>query len=92
MNAHALKILAARQIPGKLTIISIATLFLPALFIDIASAQTVLVNGANETGIIFTNTIDSYTFTANTGDSINVRLGTAGFAGYLNCMGRAGHC
>ena len=90
MNAHALKILAARQIPGKLTIISIATLFLLALFIGIASAQPVLVNGANETGTIYTNTIDSYTFTANKGDTINVRVRTAGFDGYLELFGPDG--
>ena len=53
----------------------------------VASAQT-LVNGANQTGIIFTNTVaDSYTFTANAGDSINVRLGTTGFNGKLQLYG-----
>jgi len=49
----------------------------------VANAQT-LINGANQTGTIFTNTVaDSYTFTANAGDSINVRLGTTGFNGKL---------
>src|ERR1035438_2591796 len=52
-----------------------------------ASAAT-LVNGANQTGIIFTNTVaDSYTFTANTGDSINLRLGTTNFPGRLQLYG-----
>ena len=49
----------------------------------VASAQT-LINGANQTGIIYTNTVaDSYTFTANSGDSINLRLGTPSFYGLL---------
>jgi Bacterial pre-peptidase C-terminal domain len=55
-----------------------------------ASAAT-LVNGANQTGIIFTNTVaDSYTFTANTGDSINLRLGTTNFSGELQLYGPNG--
>src|ERR1019366_5155916 len=55
-----------------------------------ASAAT-LVNGANQTGIIFTNTVaDSYTFTANTGDSINLRLGTTNFSGELQLFGPNG--
>ena len=62
-------------------------LFLPALCLNTASAS-VLVNGANQTGIIFTNTVaDSYTFTANTGDSINLRLGTTNFGGKLRLYG-----
>jgi hypothetical protein len=67
----------------------IVTLFLLALCVDIASATT-LVNGANQTGIIFTNTTDSYTFTANKGDSINVRLGTTGFYGAIQLFGPNG--
>src|ERR1039457_7613932 len=52
-----------------------------------ASAAT-LINGANQAGIIFTNTVaDSYTFTANTGDSINLRLGTTNFPGRLQLYG-----
>ena len=55
-----------------------------------ASAAT-LVNGANQTGIIFTNTVaDSYTFAANTGDSINLRLGTTNFSGELQLYGPNG--
>jgi hypothetical protein len=43
-----------------------------------------LINGANQAGIIYTNTIvDSYVFAANVGDSINVRLGTTNFYGQL---------
>jgi hypothetical protein len=68
------------------------TCFLPALFllafcIHTAKAGTII-NGADQTGIIFTNTVaDSYTFTANTGDSINLRLGTTNFSGRLQLYG-----
>src|ERR1039458_4913871 len=58
--------------------------FIVTTYVDRASAAT-LVNGANQTGIIFTNTVaDSYTFAANTGDSINLRLGTTNFFGELD--------
>lgn len=56
-----------------------------------ANAQSALVNGANQTGTIFTNTIaDSYTFKANIGDSINMRLGTTGFFGQLELYSPTG--
>ena len=65
----------------------LAALFLLTLWINNANAS-VLINGANQTGIILTNTIaDSYTFTANTGDSINLRLGTTNFPGLLRLYG-----
>jgi hypothetical protein len=49
-----------------------------------ARAQGSLNNGANHSGIIFSNTIaDSWTFKANVGDSINLRLATTGFNGKL---------
>src|SRR5438876_1233377 len=65
-------------------------LFLPALCLNTANAS-VLVNGANQTGIIFTNTVaNSYTFAANTGDSINLRFGTTNFAGKLQLYGPNG--
>ena len=65
----------------------LTALCLPALCLNIANAS-VLVNGANQTGIIFTNTVaDSYIFTANTGDSINLRLGTTDFSGRLQLYG-----
>jgi len=68
----------------------LTALFLLALCINIASAGT-LINGANQTGVIFTNTVaDSYTFTANTGDSINLRLGTTNFSGELQLYGPNG--
>jgi len=37
--------------------------------------QGVLINGAQNFGAIFTNTVDTWTFTANTGDAIVVRMG-----------------
>ena len=59
------------------------SLFLLTLCLHTANAAA-LINGANQTGIILTNTVaDSYTFTANTGDSINLRLGTTNFSGKL---------
>src|ERR1022692_77399 len=65
----------------------LTALFLPALCLNTANAS-VLINGANQTGIIFTNTVaDAYTFTANTGDSINLRLGTTNFSGELQLYG-----
>ena len=53
----------------KLFISVITTLL--ALGVDIASATT-LVNGANQAGTLLANTTNSYTFTANAGDRINV--------------------
>ena len=65
----------------------LTALFLLTLCLNTANAS-VLINGANQTGIIFTNTVaDSYTFTANTGDSINLRLGTTNFSGRLQLYG-----
>jgi len=55
----------------------------------VASAQT-LINGANQAGILLVNTTNSYTFTANAGDSINLRQGTTGFKGYLELYGPTG--
>ena len=57
------------------------------LCVHIASAQTVLNNGANEAGTLVANTTNSYTFTANAGDYINLRLGTTGFNGRLQLVG-----
>jgi hypothetical protein len=87
MNARALKIGVASQNAKGCLISSLTTLLLLTLYVDVASAQT-LINGANQTGIIYTNTVaDSYTFTANTEDSINVRLGTTGFNGKILLYG-----
>jgi|SRR5665213_2285512 len=55
----------------------------------VASAQT-LINGANQTGTITNKEVDSYTFTANAGDNINLRLGSTGFFGYLRLYGPDG--
>ena len=63
--------------------------FIASLSVNIGSATT-LVNGANQTGTIFTGTIDSYTFTANKGDNINLRVGTTNFDGWLQLFGTDG--
>jgi hypothetical protein len=70
----------------KLFISVIITLFLLTVCVDIASAQT-LVNGANQNGTVLLNTTNSYTFSANKGDNINLRVGTTGFNGYLQLYG-----
>ena len=68
----------------------LTALFVMTLCIHTANAG-VIINGANQTGIIFTNTVaDSYTFTANTGDNINLRLGTTNFSGKLQLYGPNG--
>jgi hypothetical protein len=64
-------------------------LFIVTSCVDIASATT-LVNGANQTGTVLINTTNSYTFTANAGDSINLRLGTTNFDGWLQLFGPNG--
>ena len=70
---------------------SLATLSAVLLFsMPIAVSAVTLVNGSNQTGTIVTNTTDSYTFTANMGDNINLRVGTAGFDGYLQLFGPDG--
>ena len=54
-------------------------------------AQGALVNGGNHSGIITTNDpSDSWTFSANAGDSINLRLGTTNFSGKLQLFGPNG--
>ena len=76
----------------KLNSMSLAALSAGLLFSLplVASAQTALINGANQTGILLANTTNSYTFAANAGDSINVRQGTTGFKGYLELYGPTG--
>src|ERR1700722_4434438 len=70
---------------------SLATLSAVLLFsMPIAVSAVTLVNGSNQTGTIVTNTTDSYTFTANVGDNINLRVGTTGFEGYLQLFGPDG--
>src|ERR1017187_10155235 len=66
-------------------------MFIATLCVHISSTQAALINGGNQTGTIFTNTTaDSYTFTANTGDNVVLRLGTTGFDGNLNLYGPTG--
>jgi hypothetical protein len=59
------------------------------LFVDIACAQIVLTNGANQAGTLLANTTNSYTLTANTGDSIVLRLGSS-FNAKLQLKGPTG--
>jgi Bacterial pre-peptidase C-terminal domain len=63
--------------------------FIILLSVDISNATT-LVNGANQTGTILINTTNSYTFSATKGDSINLRLGTTNFDGWLQLFGPSG--
>ena len=49
-----------------------------------------MTNGGNYDGTITLGDLDLYTFTANTGDSINLRLGTTNFAGNLQLYGPNG--
>ncbi|HVM48797.1 MAG TPA: hypothetical protein VMU04_12270 [Candidatus Acidoferrum sp.] len=53
----------------------------------VASAQTDLLNGTNADGTLVANTTNSYTFMANTGDNIVLRLGSVGFEGRLSLLG-----
>jgi hypothetical protein len=73
----------------KLFITVVTTLFLLTVCVDIANATT-LVNGANQAGTLLANTTNSYTFTANTGDNINLRVGTTGFNAWLQLFGPNG--
>jgi len=65
-------------------------LFIVTLCVHIASAQTALLNGTNAAGTLLVNTTNSYTFTANAGDNVVLRLGTVGFDGDLNLYGPNG--
>ena len=69
---------------------SAAALFLVTLWAPIASAQTALINGTNATGTLVVSTTNSYTFTANTGDNINLRVGTTNFDAWLQLFGPDG--
>jgi hypothetical protein len=65
-------------------------LFMAALVVDIADAQTALVNGGIQTGTLPVNTTNSYSLSANVGDTINLRVGTTGFDGSLRLYGPNG--
>ena len=65
-------------------------LFIVTLCVHIASAQTALMNGTNAAGTLLVNTTNSYTFIANAGDNVVLRLGTTGFYGDLNLYGPNG--
>ena len=49
-----------------------------------------MTNGGNYEGTITLGDLDMFTFTANTGDSINLRLGTTNFVGLLQLYGPNG--
>ena len=49
-----------------------------------------LTNGGNYAGTIDKGDMDMWTFTANTGDSVNLRLGTTSFYGLLQLFGPNG--
>ncbi len=49
-----------------------------------------LANGADATGTITLGDLDMWSFTANAGDSINLRIGTSGFNGRLQLYGPNG--
>ena len=65
-------------------------LFIVTLCVHIASAQITLMNGTNQAGTLLVNTTNSYTFTANAGDNMVLRLGSSGFQGNLNLYGPNG--
>src|SRR2546430_2555268 len=65
-------------------------LFILTLCVHIASAQTVFTNGANQAGTLLASDLDSWAFTANAGDSINLRVGTTSFYGKLQLYGPNG--
>jgi hypothetical protein len=77
---------------SKCNSMSVATLWAVLLFSLplVVSAQTVLTNGADQTGTLVAKTTNSYTFTANTGDDINLRVGTTGFYAWLQLFGPDG--
>ena len=51
-----------------------------------------MTNGANSTGTITLGRQDLWSFTANKGDSINVRLGQSVSRAIWNCMGQRERC
>ena len=51
-----------------------------------------MTNGGNYAGTITLGDLDMWSFTANKGDNINVRLGTTVSLATCNCMGRTGRC
>src|ERR1035438_8415748 len=64
--------------------------FIVTQCVHIASAQIALLNGTNQTGTLVVSTTNSYTFTANAGDNIVLRLGSTNFSGNLGLFGPTG--
>jgi len=67
-----------------------AVFFMAALCVGRAGAQTAIVNGASQAGTLPAKTTNSYTFTANVGSILVLRLGTTGFDGALYLYGPNG--
>jgi hypothetical protein len=86
---------AAGRFPSSLRFWRLAfcaqvALFMVTLYVHSVGAQTALVNGTNQAGTLLVNTTNSYTFTANAGDNLVLRLGTVGFDGNLRLYGPNG--
>jgi len=60
------------------------------LCVRTGSAQTALLNGTNQSGTLVVNTTNAYTFTANAGDNVVLRLGSTSFSGRLNLKDPSG--
>ena len=71
-------------------ILILVIFYFALLCADTARAQTPLANGASQAGTLVVSTTNAYTFTANTGDNIVLRLGTVGFDGNLDLYGPNG--
>ena len=65
-------------------------LLLVTLCVQTGSGQTALLNGTNQSDTLVVNTTNAYTFTANAGDNVVLRLGSTGFSGRLNLKGPTG--
>ncbi len=83
---------AAGRFPGALRlwrrVVGIPIILIIAMLMSgSARAQTPLANGASQAGTLVANTTNAYTFTANAGDNVVLRLGTVGFDGNLNLYG-----
>ena len=63
---------------------------LVTLRVQTGSAQTALLNGTNQSNTLVVNTTNAYTFTANAGDNVVLRLGSTGFSGRLNLQDPTG--
>jgi hypothetical protein len=86
---------AAGRFPGALRlwrrVVGIPIILIIAMLMaGSARAQTALANGASQAGTLILNTTIAYTFAANAGDNIVLRLGSSGFSGRLDLDGPTG--